>query len=276
MKIIAVGDNVVDCYIDQNLFYPGGNAVNVAVHCKRFGFDEAAYIGVFGDDIYAKHLKWALEQEKINFDRSRTIYGPSGQPKVTLSPQGDRIFLPGPQNTAQHILRLKLTPEDLHYIKTFDICHTSCYSSIEPELEKIKEACEVSYDFSDRREKEYLEQVCPFVRFAFFSGSGLTSAEIYELMECSHNLGTEIVCVTLGGDGVKFSHNRIRYSQGILPTKVVDTLGAGDSFIAGFITAYKKGSDIEESLAYATKCAAKTCTFYGGFGYPHPFPEKNA
>ena len=39
MKIIAVGDNVTDCYLDQGVYYPGGNAVNVAVHCKRNGVE---------------------------------------------------------------------------------------------------------------------------------------------------------------------------------------------------------------------------------------------
>ena len=50
MKIISVGDNVVDCYRDQQIYYPGGNAVNVAVNCKRFGAEKSSYIGIFGDD----------------------------------------------------------------------------------------------------------------------------------------------------------------------------------------------------------------------------------
>ena len=28
MRIVGVGDNVLDRYIDQGLMYPGGNAVN--------------------------------------------------------------------------------------------------------------------------------------------------------------------------------------------------------------------------------------------------------
>lgn len=35
MKLIAVGDNVTDCYLDEGIYYPGGNAVNVAVDCKE-------------------------------------------------------------------------------------------------------------------------------------------------------------------------------------------------------------------------------------------------
>ena len=46
MKLIAVGDNVTDCYLDEGIYYPGGNAVNVAVDCKRDGAEKVNYIGV--------------------------------------------------------------------------------------------------------------------------------------------------------------------------------------------------------------------------------------
>ena len=35
MKLIAVGDNVTDCYLDEGIYYPGGNAVNVAASRLR-------------------------------------------------------------------------------------------------------------------------------------------------------------------------------------------------------------------------------------------------
>jgi fructoselysine 6-kinase len=37
MSLAAVGDNVVDCYVDRGLMFPGGNSVNVAVHAARAG-----------------------------------------------------------------------------------------------------------------------------------------------------------------------------------------------------------------------------------------------
>ena len=42
MKLIAVGDNVTDCYVDDNVYYPGGNAVNVVVKTKRDGAEKAS------------------------------------------------------------------------------------------------------------------------------------------------------------------------------------------------------------------------------------------
>ena len=135
-KMIAVGDNVVDCYLDDHVYYPGGNAVNVAVNCRRDGIEDVAYIGMFGNDGKAEHLKWALTQENVHFERSRTMYAPSGSPGVRLI-DGDRKFVGGPRNTAQHVARIRLTPEDLDYIEQYGLCHTSCFSSIEYELPEM-------------------------------------------------------------------------------------------------------------------------------------------
>lgn len=272
MNMLALGDNVVDCYLDQKMYYPGGNAVNVAVGCKRAGFERVEYMGVFGDDREAEHLKWALGQEGIAYDRSRKVYAASGHPQVQLTSHGDRVFVGGPKNTAQHIVRIHLMPEDLQYMKQFDICHTSCYSSIEPELDKMKQCCNLSYDFSNvSQRKDYIAQVCPHVRFAFFSGSDLGSDALKSLIANVHGYGVEIVGITLGSRGALFSKQGVIYNQGIKPVSVLDTMGAGDSFIAGFLTRYLHGAIMEEALDFAANFAANTCTTYGGFGYGKPF-----
>ena len=172
-KMIAVGDNVVDCYLDDHVYYPGGNAVNVAVNCRRDGIEDVAYIGMFGNDGKAEHLKWALTQENVHFERSRTMYAPSGSPGVRLI-DGDRKFVGGPRDTAQHVARIRLTPEDLDYIEQYGLCHTSCFSSIEYELPEMAKRCQVSFDFSERTDPDYLARVCPYVTYAFFSGSHMT------------------------------------------------------------------------------------------------------
>lgn len=273
MRFIAVGDNVVDCYLDQKTYYPGGNAVNVAVGCKRLGaWDTVAYMGVLGNDKEADHLTWALEQEGIAFDRCRRVYAPSGHPGVKLV-DGDRVFVGGPKNTAQHIVRIRLMPEDLEYIGTFDICHTSCYSSIEYELKQIRERSDISFDFSsDFQNKDYLARVCPFVRIAFFSGSHLSDGELDGLIQTVHGHGTEIVGITLGSRGALFSRNGERFSQGVKPVeKVVDTMGAGDRFIAGFLSRFAARDAMPQALDFAAEAAAEACLEPGGFGYGHPF-----
>lgn len=272
MNLIGVGDNVVDCYLDQGMYYPGGNAVNVAVGAKRSGARRVAYMGVFGDDPEAEHLKWALSQERVDYGRSRKVYAASGHPAVNLTPDGDRVFVGGPKDTAQHIFRIRLTPPDLDYIAGFDCCHTSCYSGIEPELANLAARCALSFDFSTRSEDEYIGQVCRHTRFAFFSGAALTEGRLDSIIDHCHRCGTEIVGITLGSRGAIFSRKGERFVQPIKPVvSVVDTMGAGDSFIAGFLTRFHEGEDMRASLDFAADCAARTCGHYGGFGYPYPF-----
>jgi len=270
MKIIGVGDNVVDCYLDQKLYYPGGNAVNVAVNCKRNSADRAAYLGVFGDDGAAEHIKDSLSKEGLSFERSRKAYGRSGHPGVNLTPDGDRIFVGGPRDTVQHILRIRLTRPDLDYVAAFDCCHTSCFSGIEPELANLAGCCDVSFDFSTNTNEEYIREVCLHVRFAFFSGFSLNEERLASIIALCHTCGTEIVGITLGENGALFSRRGERFVQRIKPSSsVVDTMGAGDSFIAGFLTDFYDSGDMRSALDYAAERASVTCSFFGAFGYPH-------
>ena len=269
MKLIAVGDNVTDCYINDNVYYPGGNAVNVAVNCKRDGAEKAAYIGIFGNDENADWIQKCLAKEQIDTSRSRKVYAHSAQPKVILK-DGDRVFAAGKRDSCQHLFSIHLVAEDLEIIKDFDICHTSCYSNIEYELEALSQICDVSFDFSDKRGEKYLERVCPYITYAFFSGSDLNEEECQILLKLAVSKGAKICGITRGSKGSLFFDGTDFYTQGIVKTEVIDTMGAGDSFIAGFLTNYGDTKNIKKALSFASAKAAATCRVHGGFGYPHP------
>ena len=34
-RILGIGDNVVDCFLDRRIMYPGGQAMNIAVFLMR-------------------------------------------------------------------------------------------------------------------------------------------------------------------------------------------------------------------------------------------------
>lgn len=268
MKIIAIGDNVVDCYLDQGKYYPGGNCVNVAVNCKRSGAEEVSYIGIFATDDKAAHLKNVLKKEGIDFERSRVVEGISGQPRVNLAEDGDRVFVGGPRDTVQHIVKLRLIPKDYERAKQFDVCHTSCYSSLEEELPGLAEHIKVSFDFSDKYDPAYLAKVCPYISHGFFSGAHLSDDELEKLVQELEKYNLETVGITRGAKPALFIYQGARYFQEVYETEIVDTMGAGDSFIGGFLTAYYNQENLPRALDFAAKCASKTCSFYGGFGYP--------
>ena len=50
MKLLGLGDNVMDAYLFRGELYPGGNAANVAVLAKRAGAEKSGYIGVLATD----------------------------------------------------------------------------------------------------------------------------------------------------------------------------------------------------------------------------------
>lgn len=271
MNFIGIGDNVCDCYYSDGVYYPGGNAVNVAVRCKMDGCAKVGYIGIFATDEKGEHLKKSLTEEGVEWEaRSRTMVGTSGSPGVRISPDGDRIFVPGPKETVQRNCALRLIPLDIDYIKQFDLAHTSVYSNIEPELPKLAGAIPVSFDFSDCHESSYIAQTAPFLTYAFFSCSGMEDAEIYRIQDLCHSFGVKVVGCTRGSRGSLFSDGKKRYVQGIVPVKVTDTMGAGDAFIAAFLTKYHPGGGMEESLSYAAEMASAACQCHGGWGHPHP------
>ena len=290
MKLIAVGDNVTDCYLDEGIYYPGGNAVNVAVDCKRDGAEKVNYIGVFGNDDRADYIRACMEEEGVTCERSRKVFAPTCQPGVKINEEGDRIFVGGIRDTCQHLFSIRLQREDLEVIKEYDICHTSCYSNLEYELETLSRVCKVSFDFADGNLDYYLiaGESMPEVlgNYTYLTGtvpvpqkwtlgyhqcrwSYMSEEEIHALAKKAAGYGTKIIGITRGSKGSVFYDGTEFYTQGICKVDVVDAMGAGDAFIAAFLRHYADNKDMKEALSYAAERAAYACTYAGGFGHPH-------
>lgn len=271
MKMIGIGDSVVDYYKDQGRIYPGGNVVNVPVFAKRNGAEQASYLGIVGTDIEGDHLIHSLLDEGIDISRVRRVQGPTGKAVVTLNDHGDRVFVGTNKDTrVTSLVSLCLNDGDLEYIQNYDLIHTaiSINTGLETEMSKIADK-PIAFDFSSKEywTKEYLEKVCPYIKYAFFSGSNLTDLEVADLIEYVHKFGVGIVGVTRGEQAAVFSEAGKRFEQKPNNTTVIDTMGAGDSFIASFLTHYHPSRDMRSSLQKASEFAAKVCGYYGAFGY---------
>ena len=92
VSVVGFGDNVVDIYTHENVQYPGGNCVNLAVYAKMFGAKRCAYMGYFGTDKNADHVISALREEQIELVKCKKIEGENGYSRCTLE-DGDRVFL---------------------------------------------------------------------------------------------------------------------------------------------------------------------------------------
>lgn len=267
MKLITVGDNVADTYVDSHIFYPGGNCVNVAVDAKKAGAVAVGYMGVFGNDKQAEHIQEALRDENVDLINCRQIYAPTAQPSVFITADGDRQFAAGPKGSAQHLVKLRLTPEDVQNISEYDVLHTGIDANIDQELVTLKSSVKIGYDFSDVKDEEYLAEVLPNVNYAFFSGSEMTDEMAEEFAKSCLAQGPDIVIVTRGGQpALVMSKDAYCYQEPQL-ADIVDTMGAGDSFIAGFLVAYTDTHDLQAAALAASQSAANTCGVSGGFGH---------
>jgi fructoselysine 6-kinase len=268
--LVAIGDNVVDHYLDQGVYYPGGNALNVAVLARRFGLANTIYLGILADDEEGRHIQSCLAAEGLSDDYLRYVRGETGKAKVTLV-EGDRVFVGSNKGGVRKRLAVRMDEPDLSLIKRLGNVHSSCFSYLEPELPRIRSHAEnISFDFSTGREYDYLAAICPLVTIAFFSGADMNDQETEAFIGDAHSLGAPMVCITQGERGVVFSDRRSLFRQGIVQAKVVDTMGAGDAFTAGFLSATIQGAAIEASLLHGAKSAAAACEWEGAFGYPHP------
>ncbi len=90
MRLVAVGDNVVDCYPELCRMFPGGNCLGVAVHAQRNGL-ASAYLGAVGDDAPGRLVRDALDAEGVATTRLRTLAGPTAVAWVELA-DGERTF----------------------------------------------------------------------------------------------------------------------------------------------------------------------------------------
>ncbi len=70
--------------------------------------------------------------------------------------------------------------------------------------------------------------------------------------------GINQVAITLGKDGSIFVKQNEKYQIPVLKDVVVNTVGAGDSFVAGMIYGLSKNLETTEQLKYATACASAT------------------
>ncbi|RGE21960.1 PfkB family carbohydrate kinase [Leucobacter sp. wl10] len=241
MRILGLGDNIVDRFLDRGTDYPGGNAVNVAVHAHRLGA-ESGYLGVFGDDEAGDFLRRAVAAEGVDLGRSIVREGESGVTSLHVV-DGDRTFLGW--NGGGVTVREPIDLDDgrLDYVAGFDLVHTSVYSGILPELSRLAGLQTlVGFDFSsepEHRTEGYFARVAPHIDLALISCSEQSEAETHAILDSLISHGAALALATRGTDGAVVADGAHRVSEPALlienPTSIVDTMGCGDAFVTGFI-----------------------------------------
>ena len=71
-----------------------------------------------------------------------------------------------------------------------------------------------------------------------------------------------------------FENGKEHFQQAYAAEHVVDALGAGDAFIASFLTGYANSKgDIPASAEAASRFAGKCCAHFGAFDHAMALPQ---
>jgi sugar/nucleoside kinase (ribokinase family) len=262
--ILTVGDNVVDRYVDLGFMYPGGNAVNVAVHARRVGA-HTAYIGVLGTDAAGQAVLQALQAEGVDTRLVRVVDGPNASADVRVV-NGNRVF----GSSEPGVSKFTLTSTELAALGAYDIVHTGECSYLEDQLAALRAASRrLSFDFSERP-WGYIEAHARHAAIAIASCPSGDRGEAEAKAKAIHGLGPEVVAVTLGAEGAVLHLGDRLFHSPAGDVAVVDTLGAGDAFIARLLYGLSTGESPPDLLTAATSYASTACASYGAFGYQTP------
>ena len=185
-----------------------------------------------------------------------------GQTAVTLLREkaGDRKFLLEDLGVGKDYM-----PADHPYrtIAAADWVHLGTNSNPDLVRRLVADGVRFSVDISTAHDSLPLRGV-PMV---FASGPDDPNEPVGPLAERLHRAGALQVVITCGSRGAFFREvdGTLRHAPAT-PVPVVDTCGAGDSFIATFLAAYEPGKKpAAQALREATAAASQTCLYVGGF-----------
>lgn len=260
-RIACIGDNCIDYYDDSGVAYPGGNPVNVAVYTLRLG-GKASYIGAVGEDRFGTLLKQTLAEKGVDISHVKVLPGKTAITHVTME-NGNRVL-----GEYDEGVMAEYTPdaEDVEYACTHDLVVTGLWGHSESVLEEIHlRGIPVAFDGAERPFDHASLVALPHTDVAFFSDDLSEEKELREKVLRVAALGPGIVVATRGDRGSLAYDGKQFYIQNAIPCEIVDTMGAGDSFIAGFLMSWIQGDSIPNSMNAGAENAAITIGYSGGW-----------
>ncbi|MBT2293648.1 fructoselysine 6-kinase [Paenibacillus albidus] len=250
MRVAGVGFNCIDIYENLQKSYPTGNSVDFIIHMSRFGM-ETSMISVVGSDKHGEWLREVLRKEKVDISHLHVEEGDTAIFKMDLNGK-DRVHK---EKVAGVMESFALTDEDIAFALEHEVIHTNLSgNSIELLPLFRSKGIRVVFDFTTKV-NSIPEFILPHVDYAFFSYDQ-DDIPILEYMKWAQALGPDIVVVTLGEKGSIAYDGQSFFREGICKVPVVNTVGAGDSFCAGFMYSILRGSSIPDALRKGAETAA--------------------
>ncbi len=247
-------------------FQGGGPVPNALVTLARLGA-KTAYIGVVGDDDNGKFALEEFEQEWVDIsgvvvDKNCNtnqafiwIDRKTGQKTVVLNNNHTAELMPN-ELSSRHITSTRY----LH----LDGRETEATLAA---IELAKEAgVEIVLDAGSPREQ--MDDILHYVDYPivseYFCREYLRTKNYEKALEKLLKYGASLAVVTCGKRGAYAANSAEIIYQPAFSVDVVDTTGAGDVFHGAFIFGLLQNWTLDETLKFASACAAYKCTHLGG------------
>ncbi|WP_225804187.1 carbohydrate kinase [Streptomyces sp. NK15101] len=270
---------------------PGGGPANTAVALARLG-TPARFLARLSDDVFGRLFRGHLEASGVDLTAAVRATEPSTLAVAELDAQGRAAYSFHAEGTADW----QWTADEL---AATDLAPTTCLHSgslalvrepggpvVEEFLARASATATVSVDPNVRPllvgldvYRERLPRWCALADILRLSEDDLElllpGCTIERACDAWHAAGVPLVVVTRGERGAVASLDGERVVVPAPPTDVVDTVGAGDSFTAGFLHHLgAKGllggrltdlrvEDVFDACAFASRVAALTCGVVG-------------
>lgn len=264
MKLAAVGSNCIDYYenIEDGKAYPGGGPVNMAVYTLRLG-GQASYIGPVGNDCYGKIMHNAIEKKGVDISHLHVKEGHTAVTQVTLV-DGERVFGDYEEGVLADYV---LSEEDINFICTHDVVVCDLWGKVEGQFRELKEKGMVTaFDCATRPDSPESLRAMPYTDYLFFSHDDGDTPALRKQMIKYHRQGPKLVICMMGIEGSLCYDGENFHRFGIVPCEnLVDSMGAGDSYIAGFLFGITEGLTIEQAMEKGAANATVTLGYFGGW-----------
>ena len=275
--LILSGDVVpefgqVEKLVDSATLVIGSSSAIFACGAARLGL-KVAFIGVCGDDVFGRFM--LDEMSRRNVDVSNVIVRSDGQTglSVILNNESDRAILTHSGLIAE--LQASDIPDDL--LLQSRHLHVASYflqTKIQPDLPGLfhrahslglTTSLDTNYDPSEQW-IGFDELLSVTDVFLPNQTEALSITKSSDVESAARQLSTlaKLVAVKLGADGTLACSNKDTFTALSIPVNVVDTVGAGDSFDAGFMYGYLNNWEVEKSLRLACVCGAMSTQQAGG------------
>lgn len=262
----------VEKIIDHAALTIGSSSVIFACGVARLGL-KVAFIGKCGGDTFGRFMLDQMQSHHVDIGNVIVAEGGSTGLSVILNRGVDRAILTHPGLVADLQAEdindsLLCKARHLHVASYF--LQTKLQAGL-PSLFKraralgLTTSLDTNYDPSERWVgfDELLSLTNVFLPNEAEAKS-LTGAENVHEAASRLNVKVEALAIKLGKDGALGMSKGERVRMESIPVKVVDTVGAGDSFDAGFVFGYLHEWGLEKSLRLACVCGALSTQRAGG------------